>query len=61
MRKRKFTYKDVNPWQVVDIFGKARSFYYHDAQGKKVTVEEFDGYRSANAAAKRFGGTAIRK
>jgi hypothetical protein len=61
MRKRKFTGIDSQPWIVADVNGRARSFYYHDKQGKKVIVKSFDGYRWAAAAAKKFGGTAVRQ
>lgn len=61
MRNRKFTGKDSQPWIVADVNGHARSFYYRDEQGRKVNVDTFDGYRAANAAAKKFGGTAVRQ
>lgn len=53
---RKFTYKDVSNWEVVNIEGVRQSYTYVDKDGVKRTVSQFDGYRSGLQAANRMGG-----
>lgn len=57
---RKFTYKDVHDWKVVDNSGKVIPYHTKDKQGKKVVVKSFDGFRAANAVARKLGGYARR-
>lgn len=56
---RKFTYKDVSSWKVVDAEGKVLSS--QDQDGKIETLDGFNGYRPALRAAKKFGGTPVRE
>jgi hypothetical protein len=51
---RTFGYKDVHNWKVVNNAGKT----FRDNEGKP--LNHFDGYRTANAAATKLGGTAVR-
>jgi hypothetical protein len=57
---RKFTYRDIVEWKVVTFGGKELSLYKKDKDGKTVTIARWDGFRSANQAALRLGGNAVR-
>lgn len=57
---RKFAYKDVHDWKVVNNQGKVIPYLTKDKDGKKVVITAFDGYRSANAVAKKLQGYAVR-
>jgi len=59
---RKFTYKDVRGWKVVDVEGKTIAFSVTKKDGTKEVISSFDGYRSAFSAAQRNGdGTPVRE
>lgn len=57
---RKFTYKDICDWKVVDNRGKVLPYHTKDKEGKKIIVRSFDGFRSAHAVARKLGGYAVR-
>lgn len=57
---RKFTYKDVHDWKVMDNHGKEMFLSVKGKDGKIQNVSRFDGYRSAAQAANRLGGKAVR-
>lgn len=58
---RKFTYKDVNNWKVVNTNGAVLKDIIKDKKGNTVVVEHYDGYRSARVAARKLGGYAVRQ
>lgn len=49
-----YTKKDVHNWKVIDRQGNV----FRDAKGKP--LNSFDGYASANKAAVKLGGVAVR-
>jgi hypothetical protein len=51
---RTFAGKDVHNWKVVTHTGKT----FRDGEGKP--LNSFDGYSTANAAALKLGGIAVR-
>lgn len=57
---RKFTFKDTQPWVVVDVHGNVLTRKVNTKNGV-VTIESYDGYRSAAAASQILGGFAVRK
>lgn len=57
---RKFTYKDVSDWKVVDFTGKALRLAVKEEKGRIRYIERWDGFSSAKVAAKKLGGTAVR-
>lgn len=57
---RKFNYKDVRDWKVVNNRGKVIPYHTKDKNGKATIVRSFDGYRSAHAVARKLGGYAVR-
>lgn len=57
---RKFNYKDIYDWKVVDNRGKVMPYQTKDKKGKAIIVRSFDGFRSANAVARKLGGYAVR-
>lgn len=57
---RKFTYKDVHDWKVVNTSGKVLPYHTKDKNGVMVIITKFDGYRAAHAVAVKLGGYAIR-
>lgn len=57
---KKYTSKDVHDWKVVSFGGKVLPYYTKNKEGKDITVLTFDGFKSANAVAKKLGGVAVR-
>ena len=57
---REFTYRDVVEWKVVTYKGEELFLTTRDKEGKTVVTRRWDGYRSANQAAFRLGGVAVR-
>jgi hypothetical protein len=57
---RKFTFKDVYDWKVIDVNGKEKFLTVVGKDGKPQNISRFDGYRSAFRAAQRLGGFAVR-
>lgn len=57
---RKFTYRDTVEWKVVTFGGKELLLSKKDKDGQTVLIARWDGYRSANQAALRLGGVAVR-
>lgn len=57
---KKFTFKDTQPWVVVDVHGNVLTRKVNTKNGV-VTIDSYDGYRSAAAASRILGGFAVRK
>lgn len=57
---RKFTFKDVHDWKVVDVHGKELVLTVVEKRGSVRRVNRWDGFRSASQATKSLGGYAVR-
>lgn len=57
---KKYTYKDVHSWEVVNYGGKRLPYTTTNENGKEVTILTFSGFKSAKAVADKLGGVARR-